>query len=130
MVAATVTEAVDVPTIGIGAGPGCDGQVLVFHDLLGPGQPRPPPKFVRRYADLAEVATAAVAAFAADVRGGAFPGEAESYHAPDELREALGRRAAAGTGGVGGGRGARTVAAVARRASMPRSAGGLRAPAE
>jgi 3-methyl-2-oxobutanoate hydroxymethyltransferase len=88
LVAAAVTEAIDVPTIGIGAGAGCDGQVLVFHDLLGLGS-RTPPKFVRRYANLAEVATAAVAAYAADVRSGAFPGEAESYHAPAELREAL-----------------------------------------
>lgn len=88
LVAARVTDAIDVPTIGIGAGAGCDGQVLVFHDLLGLGS-RTPPKFVRRYANLAEVATAAVAAYAADVRSGAFPGEAESYHAPAELREAL-----------------------------------------
>jgi 3-methyl-2-oxobutanoate hydroxymethyltransferase len=88
VVAARVTDAVDVPTIGIGAGPSCDGQVLVFHDLLGLGS-RTPPKFVRRYANLAEVATAAVAAYAADVRAGAFPGEAESYHAPADLAAAL-----------------------------------------
>ena len=97
LVAAAVTEAIDVPTIGIGAGAGCDGQVLVFHDLLGLGS-RTPPKFVRRYANLAEVATAAVAAYAADVRSGAFPGEAESYHAPAELREALGDEGTAETG--------------------------------
>lgn len=84
-----VTEAIDVPTIGIGAGPGCDGQVLVFHDLLGLGS-RTPPKFVRQYANLAEVATAAVAAYAADVRAGDFPGEAESYHAPAGMLDALG----------------------------------------
>jgi 3-methyl-2-oxobutanoate hydroxymethyltransferase len=88
LVAATVTHAIDVPTIGIGAGPGCDGQVLVFHDLLGLGS-RTPPKFVRRYADLAEVATQAVSAFAADVRDGSFPSDAESYHASDDLRHAL-----------------------------------------
>lgn len=88
LVAATVTDTIDVPTIGIGAGAGCDGQVLVFHDLLGLGS-RTPPKFVRRYADLASVATAAVAAYADDVRSGAFPGEAESYRTPDELRQAL-----------------------------------------
>jgi 3-methyl-2-oxobutanoate hydroxymethyltransferase len=88
LVAARVTEAVDVPTIGIGAGPACDGQVLVFHDLLGLGA-RVPPKFVRRYADLAGVAVAAVEAYAADVRGGTFPGEAESYHASTDLKEAL-----------------------------------------
>ncbi|MBV8461874.1 MAG: 3-methyl-2-oxobutanoate hydroxymethyltransferase [Acidimicrobiales bacterium] len=73
-----VTEALEVPTIGIGAGPDCDGQVLVFHDLLG-FNPRTP-KFVRRYAELGEAATAAVAAFAADVRAGAFPTDAEAYH--------------------------------------------------
>ncbi len=88
LVAATVTEAIDVPTIGIGAGPGCDGQVLVFHDLLGLGS-RTPPKFVRQYADLAEVATGAVAAFVADVRDGSFPADAESYHASEDLRHAL-----------------------------------------
>jgi 3-methyl-2-oxobutanoate hydroxymethyltransferase len=98
VVAAAVTEALDVPTIGIGAGPTCDGQVLVFHDLLGLGS-RTPPKFVRRYANLAEVATAAVAAYAADVRDGTFPGEAESYHASVDLREALSAHDAAGDEG-------------------------------
>ena len=73
-----VTEAVDVPTIGIGAGAGCDGQVLVLHDLLGVTDRTA--KFVRRYAALADDATAAVAAFAADVRSGAFPADAEVYH--------------------------------------------------
>jgi 3-methyl-2-oxobutanoate hydroxymethyltransferase len=79
VVAARVTEEVDVPTIGIGAGAGCDGQVLVFHDLLGLSQGTPP-KFVRRYADLHSAAVAAVEAWAADVRGGAFPSDAETYH--------------------------------------------------
>lgn len=88
VVAAAVTEAVDVPTIGIGAGSACDGQVLVFHDILGLGA-RTPPKFVRQYADLATVATEAVAAFADDVRSGNFPGEAETYHAPGDLRASL-----------------------------------------
>jgi 3-methyl-2-oxobutanoate hydroxymethyltransferase len=73
-----VTEALEVPTIGIGAGPDCDGQVLVFHDLLGLNATTP--KFVRRYAELAEAATAAVAAYASDVRSGAFPADAEVYH--------------------------------------------------
>ncbi len=77
-VGAAMTDALDVPTIGIGAGPHCDGQVLVFHDLLGFNETTP--KFVRRYADLGAQATAAVAAFAADVRAGSFPAEAESYH--------------------------------------------------
>jgi 3-methyl-2-oxobutanoate hydroxymethyltransferase len=88
VVAAEVTEALSVPTIGIGAGPRCDGQVLVFHDLLGLGSGTPP-KFVRRYARLAEVATSAIAAFAADVRSGDFPADAESYHGPDDLRRTL-----------------------------------------
>ncbi len=83
VVAGRVTEEVAVPTIGIGAGPGCDGQVLVFHDLLGLGEGKTP-KFVRRYADLAAVATGAIEQWAADVRGGSFPSEAESYHLPNE----------------------------------------------
>jgi 3-methyl-2-oxobutanoate hydroxymethyltransferase len=78
-VAAQVTEAVPVPTIGIGAGPHCDGQVLVLHDLLGLDD-RVAPRFVRRYASLKDDAVQAVAAFAADVRAGAFPAEAETYH--------------------------------------------------
>ena len=75
---ASLTELLDVPTIGIGAGPACDGQVLVLHDLLGLNAVTP--RFVRRYADLATAATEAVAAYAADVRSGAFPSDAESYH--------------------------------------------------
>jgi len=81
-VATTVTEAVPVPTIGIGAGAHCDGQVLVFHDLLGLNGGRAP-KFVRRYADLRGDATAAVAQFADDVRSGRYPSEAETYHFAD-----------------------------------------------
>jgi 3-methyl-2-oxobutanoate hydroxymethyltransferase len=81
VVAARATEELDIPTIGIGAGSGCDGQVLVFHDLLGLGE-GPPPKFVRQYADLARVAAEAVSAWADDVRSGAFPSDAETYHLP------------------------------------------------
>jgi 3-methyl-2-oxobutanoate hydroxymethyltransferase len=81
VVAARVTAEVEVPTIGIGAGAGCDGQVLVFHDLLGLTEGKAP-KFVRRYADLASVASEAVARWAADVRSGAFPAEEETYHLP------------------------------------------------
>jgi 3-methyl-2-oxobutanoate hydroxymethyltransferase len=77
-VGAALTDALEVPTIGIGAGPACDGQVLVFHDLLGITPTTP--KFVRRYAELGRAATEAVSAFAADVRSGAFPSDAESYH--------------------------------------------------
>lgn len=83
LVAEMITAEVAVPTIGIGAGPDCDGQVLVFHDLLGLGEGSVP-KFVRRYADLADTAVAAVEAFFADVQSGAFPGEAETYHMPAE----------------------------------------------
>ncbi|HUE07963.1 MAG TPA: 3-methyl-2-oxobutanoate hydroxymethyltransferase, partial [Acidimicrobiales bacterium] len=90
VVGAAATEALDVPTIGIGAGPACDGQVLVFHDLLGLGDPgRPVAKFVRQYASLGQLATEAVASFADDVRSGAFPGEAETYHGSAELGDAL-----------------------------------------
>jgi 3-methyl-2-oxobutanoate hydroxymethyltransferase len=85
VVAAQVTETVDVPTIGIGAGAACDGQVLVFHDVLGLSEGTPP-KFVRRYADLSGLATAAVAAWADDVRSGAFPSDAEAYHLPGSGR--------------------------------------------
>ncbi|HXQ18510.1 MAG TPA: 3-methyl-2-oxobutanoate hydroxymethyltransferase [Acidimicrobiales bacterium] len=88
VVGAAVTEAIDVPTIGIGAGPDCDGQVLVFHDLLGLGS-RPVAKFVRQYADLGRLATEAIATFAADVRSGRFPSEEETYHGSSELNEAL-----------------------------------------
>ncbi|MGO8860726.1 MAG: 3-methyl-2-oxobutanoate hydroxymethyltransferase [Acidimicrobiales bacterium] len=89
VVGAAVTEAVAVPTIGIGAGPSCDGQVLVFHDLLGLGSGAAP-RFVRRYAEIGRISTEAIAAFADDVRRGTFPTEAESYHGSAELGEALG----------------------------------------
>ncbi len=84
-----VTDALDVPTIGIGAGPNCDGQVLVYHDLLGL-EDRMKPKFVRRYADLKTASVDAVAAYAADVRTGAFPGPEESYHLAADVAETLG----------------------------------------
>src|SRR5689334_8161411 len=87
-VARMVTDAVSVPTIGIGAGRHCDGQVLVFHDVLGLDD-RMTPKFVRRYADLKADATLAVARFADDVRNGTFPSSAETYHVADDLTEAL-----------------------------------------
>jgi 3-methyl-2-oxobutanoate hydroxymethyltransferase len=87
-VAHMVTAALDVPTIGIGAGRDCDGQVLVYHDLLGL-EDRMAPKFVRRYADLRGHSVAAVAAFADDVRSGAFPSDDESYHLTCEQSEAL-----------------------------------------
>lgn len=76
--AAEVSADLEIPTIGIGAGPGTDGQVLVTPDLLGL-TPDFRPRFVRRYADLDEVVRAALARFAAEVRDGSFPGEEESY---------------------------------------------------
>jgi len=88
LVASRVTEAIGIPTIGIGAGPACDGQVLVLHDLLGLSTGHAP-KFVRRYANLAEVAREAVAAFAADVRSGDYPSPDETYHASADLRREL-----------------------------------------
>jgi 3-methyl-2-oxobutanoate hydroxymethyltransferase len=93
-VARLVTESVPVPTIGIGAGPDCDGQILVVHDLLGFGESAPP-RFVRRYADLSGAITAAARAWAADVKSGAFPAERESYPCPKELGAQLERRLAA-----------------------------------
>ncbi len=82
-VATALTDAVTVPTIGIGAGPGCDGQVLVFHDLLGL-QDRLRPRFVRRYASLREMSVDALRRYAADVRSGDFPGPGESYGASND----------------------------------------------
>ena len=87
-VAALVTDAVDVPTIGIGAGSDVDGQVLVYHDLLGI-EDRMAPKFVRRYGNVKQVSVDAMAAYAADVRTKAFPGPAESYHLAAEVAETL-----------------------------------------
>src|SRR5437773_8179289 len=79
VLAQIVTQEVPVPTIGIGAGPHCDGQVLVYHDVLGLYNGRVP-KFVRQYAHLADIATEALERFFADIESGAFPSEAESYH--------------------------------------------------
>jgi 3-methyl-2-oxobutanoate hydroxymethyltransferase len=78
-VAKTVTESVGIPTIGIGAGPHCDGQVLVVHDMLGYSTGYLP-RFVRKYADLNGTIGRAVAAYADDVRAGRFPDDATSYH--------------------------------------------------
>ncbi len=77
-VAARVTAEVSIPTIGIGAGPGCDGQVLVTPDILGLFDAFRP-KFVRRYADLGEPIRQAVRAYVADVQGGRFPDASESF---------------------------------------------------
>ena len=83
VLAQMVTQEVPVPTIGIGAGPYCDGQVLVFHDVLGMYDGRVA-KFVRQYAHLSDVATEALQRFFADVQAGTFPSDAESYHMDDE----------------------------------------------
>ncbi|MBU6330463.1 MAG: 3-methyl-2-oxobutanoate hydroxymethyltransferase [Acidobacteria bacterium] len=88
-VGAMITDAVDIPTIGIGAGPGCDGQVLVLHDVLGL-EDRILPKFVRRYADLGADGVRALSAYADDVRTGAFPSTEESYRLATPTSEALG----------------------------------------
>lgn len=87
-VAAMITAEVSTPTIGIGAGPECDGQVLVIHDILNLtfGQPA---KFVRRYANVAGVISDAVQAFRADVVSRQYPSDAESYHLPKETQAAL-----------------------------------------
>lgn len=83
-----VSATLSIPTIGIGAGPGCDGQVLVWHDLLGMEE-RIAPRFVRRYAELGQASRLAVATFAADVRAGRFPGEAESFGDPSRPATAV-----------------------------------------
>jgi 3-methyl-2-oxobutanoate hydroxymethyltransferase len=77
-VAGEITRTVHVPTFGIGAGPSCDGQVLVFHDIVGMGGPRKP-RFARQYADLEAMAGDALARWAADVRGRRFPSVSETY---------------------------------------------------
>jgi 3-methyl-2-oxobutanoate hydroxymethyltransferase len=82
-VAAAVTDALEVPTIGIGAGAGCDGQVLVWHDLLGLYAGKAP-RFVKRYADLASEARRALEAYVDDVRERRFPEEQHTYAMPDE----------------------------------------------
>jgi len=87
-VAAMITAEVETPTIGIGAGPDCDGQVLVFHDILNLTF-GPPAKFVRRYGDAAALITHAVQTFRADVVSRQYPSDGESYHLPKETRGAL-----------------------------------------
>ena len=83
VVAQAVTSEIPIPTIGIGAGKHCDGQVLVYHDVLGMHTDRLA-KFVRQYAHLADSAVEALQRFFDDVQSGAFPGEAESYHMDEE----------------------------------------------
>jgi 3-methyl-2-oxobutanoate hydroxymethyltransferase len=87
-VAAMITAEVSTPTIGIGAGPECDGQVLVVHDILNLTF-GPPAKFVRRYGDAAALISNAAAAFRADVISHQYPSDAESYHLPKDTQAAL-----------------------------------------
>jgi 3-methyl-2-oxobutanoate hydroxymethyltransferase len=95
-VAKRVTELLTIPTIGIGAGVDCDGQVLVYHDLLGLYE-GPSPRFVKQYADLAGETRRALEAYVADVRSGAFPEEQHTYSMPEEERALFGSEAAART---------------------------------
>jgi 3-methyl-2-oxobutanoate hydroxymethyltransferase len=85
-VARQITEELAIPTIGIGAGPDCDGQILVFHDLINLTFALPP-KFVRRYADAAALIRDAVEHYREDVEHRAFPSDAESYHLPSAARK-------------------------------------------
>src|SRR5207237_10867343 len=87
-VAAMITAEVSTPTIGIGAGPECDGQVLVIHDILNLNFAAPA-KFVRRYGDAAALISAAVQQFKADVESGSYPSDEESYHLPKETKAAF-----------------------------------------
>jgi 3-methyl-2-oxobutanoate hydroxymethyltransferase len=87
-VAAMITAEVRTPTIGIGAGPECDGQVLVFHDLFNLTF-APPAKFVRRYGDVATLISQGVQSFRADVKSVQYPSDEESYHLPKETRAGL-----------------------------------------
>lgn len=95
--AAAVTRALAIPTIGIGAGPECDGQILVFHDMVNLTF-APPAKFVRRYADAAALMRGAVEQYRADVTQRAFPADAESYHLPEAARQTLESRPEIGSG--------------------------------
>jgi 3-methyl-2-oxobutanoate hydroxymethyltransferase len=87
-VAAAITAELPIPTIGIGAGPDCDGQILVFHDLLGLTF-APPAKFVRRYGDAAALIRGAVEHYREDVEHRGFPSDEESYHLPESAQKAL-----------------------------------------
>ena len=87
-VAASITAELPIPTIGIGAGPECDGQILVFHDLVNLTF-APPAKFVRRYADAASLLRSAVEHYREDVERRAFPSDRESYHLSSQVRKAL-----------------------------------------
>jgi 3-methyl-2-oxobutanoate hydroxymethyltransferase len=84
--AAQITRELNIPTIGIGAGPDCDGQILVINDMLGLTF-SPVPKFARQYANVGEVISGAVRAYCQDVRSGSFPSDGESYHSGEVLKQ-------------------------------------------
>ena len=94
--AAIVTQRLRIPTIGIGAGPDCDGQILIFHDLVGLCF-LPRTKFVRPYADTAANLRQALAHFREDIVGGRFPDDSESYHWPASLQDQFEREVTRGT---------------------------------
>jgi 3-methyl-2-oxobutanoate hydroxymethyltransferase len=84
--AAQITRELRIPTIGIGAGPDCDGQILVIHDLVGLTFGKTP-KFARKYADVGKTIAKAARDYCEDVRGGTFPSDGESYHAVQAAKE-------------------------------------------
>jgi 3-methyl-2-oxobutanoate hydroxymethyltransferase len=87
-VAAAITAELPVPTIGIGAGPDCDGQILVFHDLVNLTF-APPAKFVRRYADAGALIRSAIERYREEVEHRVFPSDEESYHLPEAVRKVM-----------------------------------------
>jgi 3-methyl-2-oxobutanoate hydroxymethyltransferase len=89
-IAREVTAALHVPTIGIGAGPDCDAQILVTHDLLGLSFSKTSPRFVRQYANLRDAMNEAILAYAEEVRAGSFPSDSESYPLPADAAAELG----------------------------------------
>lgn len=89
--ASMITKKVTIPTIGIGSGPGCDGQVLVLHDLLGIYEDIKP-RFVKRYAELAKPILDAVSSYAQDVKGGKFPGDQNTFHMDANEAAKMGRK--------------------------------------
>jgi 3-methyl-2-oxobutanoate hydroxymethyltransferase len=102
-VAARITDVLKIPTIGIGAGPACDGQVLVWHDLLGLTTGHVP-RFVKQYADLKGTILGALQTYVAEVRGAAFPGESHTYGIPDDELQRFETQIAERQAGAGLGR--------------------------
>jgi 3-methyl-2-oxobutanoate hydroxymethyltransferase len=110
-VAERISDALTIPTIGIGAGPGCDGQVLVWHDLLGLSD-RKPARFVKRYADIGAEIKHALEAYAGEVRSGGFPAAEHTYSIPEDELELF--NADAGEAGMGSSARRRQVGASAQ----------------